>query len=123
MAFLQGDNKFRPRSKKEKQKLQEQRRRELQAKREREQHFQDSPGFKPTYSYPTRNAGINITSGSSVSPVDNSKTKIEYTEEMLERERLAQAEAERKKKCIAPAYNKGPYQPVFTKEQAKYIGK
>ena len=124
MAFLQGDNTFRPRTKKEKKRLQTQRNRELAAKREREQISISGPSFKPTYAYPRRNIGISITSGSSVEPASKTtKEKIEYSDEMAERERLAQAEAEHRKKCVAPAYNKGAYQPIFTAEQAKWIGK
>jgi hypothetical protein len=124
MAFLQGDNKFRPRSKKEKQRLQTQRNRELEAKRERNRAFEESPSYQPNYTYPRRNVGISITSGSSIEPATKTtQEQIEYSEEMIERERLAQAEAEHRKKCVAPAYNKGAYQPIFTAEQAKWIGK
>jgi hypothetical protein len=42
---------------------------------------------------------------------------------MLERELAAQKEIERKKQCVAPAYNKGAYQYVGSEEQAKWIGK
>lgn len=47
----------------------------------------------------------------------------ELNEDMLERERIAQVEIERKKKCTAPAYNKGAYQYVATEEQAKDVGR
>lgn len=124
MAFLQGDNKFRPRTKKEKQKLQDRRKRELKAKKEREQHQRNTPAFNPTYNYPRRNQNINISSkGVQPLPKDNANSKPVYSDEMLEREKAAQLEAERRKKCVAPAYNKGAYQPIFTKEQAKYIGR
>lgn len=46
-----------------------------------------------------------------------------YEGEMLERELAAQKEIERKKQCVAPAYNKGAYQYVGSEEQAKWIGK
>lgn len=46
-----------------------------------------------------------------------------YEGEMAEREAAAQAEAERRRSCVAPAYNKGAYQPVWTTEQAKDIGR
>ena len=35
----------------------------------------------------------------------------------------AQKEIERKKTCVAPAFNKGPYQYVSSEEQAKWLGK
>jgi hypothetical protein len=125
MAFLQGDNKYRPRSKAEKRRLQEQRKRELEAKRERNhRNFDSSSTFIPSYSYPKRNTHVKITSGSDhVVPKDDAQSKIEYTEEMLEREKAARAEAERRKKCIAPAFNKGPYQYIASTEQAKHVGK
>ncbi|UJD21449.1 hypothetical protein PQE64_gp066 [Salmonella phage vB_STy-RN29] len=44
-------------------------------------------------------------------------------EELAERERKAQEEIERKKMCIAPAYNKGAYQYVSDEEQAKMVGR
>lgn len=43
--------------------------------------------------------------------------------EMAERERLANLEIERKKKCVAVAYNKGTYQYISSEEQAKDIGR
>ena len=47
----------------------------------------------------------------------------QLTDEMQARENKAQSEIERKRKCLAPAYNKGAYQPVFSKEDAKHIGR
>lgn len=123
MAFLQGDNKYRPRSKKEKQRLQDQHKQELEAKRTRKLQAESPATFTPTYSYPRRNTHVKITSGSIHAVQTENATKVEYTDEMQERERAAQAEANRRKKCIAPAFNKGPYQPIFTKDQAKLIGK
>jgi hypothetical protein len=49
--------------------------------------------------------------------------KNDLSEEMQEREHKAQEEINRKRKCLAPAYNKGAYQPVFSKEDAKHIGR
>lgn len=43
--------------------------------------------------------------------------------EMAERELAALAEAERRKLCCAPAYNKGAYQYISSEEQAKDIGR
>lgn len=124
MAFMQGDNKYRPRSKKEKQRLEAQRKREKEARRERKKQQQNSPAFVPNYSYPRRNTNINISSGPRVSDaVKESKIDVEYDEEMLAREKAAQEEAERRKKCVAPAYNKGAYQYIGSEEQAKWIGR
>lgn len=124
MAFMQGDNKFRPRSKKEKQRLQEQRKRELAAKRERKEQSRNAPSFTPNYSYPQRNQHINIsTSGPRVEASERKKVDIEYDEEMQAREQAAREEAERRKKCVAPAYNKGAYQYVATEEDAKLVGR
>lgn len=44
-------------------------------------------------------------------------------EEYAAREAAAQEEIERKKNCIAPAYNKGAYQYIASEEQAKDAGK
>ena len=38
-------------------------------------------------------------------------------------EKLAKKEIERKKNCIAPAYNKGAYQYIATYEEALDIGR
>ncbi len=124
MAFMQGDNKYRPRSKKEKQRLQAQRKRELAAKRERQQLSQQAgSSFTPNYDYPRRNQHINISSSTPKPEPRQELERIEYDEEMLAREQAAQAEAERRKKCIAPAFNKGPYQYVGSTEEAKLIGR
>lgn len=47
----------------------------------------------------------------------------ENHEEMLAREAKAQAEIERKKLCVAPAFNKGGYTYVYSEEQAKMVGR
>lgn len=44
-------------------------------------------------------------------------------EEYAAREAAAQAEIERKKNCIAPAYSKGAYQYIGSEEMARYAGK
>ena len=56
-------------------------------------------------------------------PHQVSKFNVEMSDEMIEREKLAKLKAEKLKKCLAPAYNKGAYQPVFSLEDAKHIGK
>lgn len=53
----------------------------------------------------------------------DSKWKRPYTGEMEERENKAIEEAERKAKQVAPIYNKGAYQYISNRENAKDIGK
>lgn len=48
---------------------------------------------------------------------------IRYEGELALREAAAREEIERKKKCVAPAYNKGAYQYIGSEEQAKWVGK
>lgn len=48
---------------------------------------------------------------------------VKYEGAMAEREAAAQVEKQHKSKTVAPAYNKGPLQPVTSKEQAKWIGR
>lgn len=51
------------------------------------------------------------------------ETREILDEEMAARELAAVAEAERRKLCCAPAYNKGAYQYISSEEQAKDIGR
>lgn len=51
------------------------------------------------------------------------KAKEILDEEMAEREAIAQAEVERKKMCVAPAFNKGGYTYIYNEEQAKMVGR
>lgn len=46
-----------------------------------------------------------------------------YEGDLAAREAAAQEEILRKSKCVAPAFNKGPYQYIATEEQAKWVGK
>ena len=48
---------------------------------------------------------------------------IRYEGELAEREAAAREHAERLKKCVAPAYNKGAYTLITSEEQAKWIGR
>jgi len=48
---------------------------------------------------------------------------LRYEGEMAEREAAAQQAIEARKKTVAPAFNKGPLQPVTSVEQAKWIGR
>jgi len=56
-----------------------------------------------------------------VVPTTNAKPR--YFGEMAERERKAQEEIARKRKCIAPAYNKGAYQYITPETDPKTIGR
>lgn len=47
----------------------------------------------------------------------------ENHDEMVEREAKARLEIERKKLCVAPAFNKGGYTYVYSEEQAKMVGR
>ena len=48
---------------------------------------------------------------------------LKYEGELAAREAAAREEIERKKKCVAPAYNKGAYTYVASEEQAKWVGR
>jgi hypothetical protein len=69
-----------------------------------------------------RDAGTHIPS-KPLTPPTQAKPKAMLSDDMMERERIAQVEIEHKKKCLAPAYNKGAYQPVWTEDQAKDVGR
>jgi hypothetical protein len=60
-----------------------------------------------------------------LTPIKEPVAKQVLKEDMAVRERLAQAEAERRKKMIAPMYNKGAYQYIggVTPEILHDIGK
>lgn len=47
----------------------------------------------------------------------------QYEGDMAAREAAAQAEIARKSKCVAPAFNKGPYTYIASEEQAKWVGR
>lgn len=51
------------------------------------------------------------------------KTQVKYKGDMERREREAQKEIERKKKRIAPAYNKGAYQYITDETNPTDLGK
>jgi hypothetical protein len=121
MAYVQMDGSYRPRSKKERDRIRARRLAERQGKKTRESI---PPVNKfPSYSVPDRNVGLNICSGATIDPKPKSAEQKRYEGEMAERERIAQEEVQRKKKCIAPAYNKGAYQYIGSEEQAKWVGK
>jgi hypothetical protein len=50
-------------------------------------------------------------------------TPVVYEGDLRDREARAQEEKARKAKCVAPVYNKGPYQYIATEEQAKWVGR
>jgi hypothetical protein len=58
-----------------------------------------------------------------VDSVSYANNAPQYEGDMAEREATARAEAERLKKCVAPAFNKGAYTLIATPEQAKWIGR
>lgn len=51
------------------------------------------------------------------------KAKPRYTGVMAERERIAQEEIEKKKKRVAPSFNKGPYQYITDETDLKTMGR
>lgn len=52
------------------------------------------------------------------------KEPIVYKDpEMIEREEAARVISEKRKECVAPAYNKGNYQYIYSIEDAKHIGR
>lgn len=114
------DNTYKPKTKKEKDKLRARKSAEKTAKKEREKRNFNKISSIPSYTYEQRNENLKI--ADIVAPVV-SATKIEYEGEMAERERLAQEEANRRKQCVAPAYNKGAYTYISSEEQAKWIGR
>jgi len=62
---------------------------------------------RETPHYPSR--GIDVSQGQTI---EEQSTQHEYGEEMFQREQKARKEAERRKKMIAPLYNKGAYQYI-----------
>jgi hypothetical protein len=121
MAYVQMDGEYRPRSKK----LRDQKRRRQAAERlgKRIREKIESMNNFPSYTVPERNTDVKIYTSTTADPIHKSVERKQYRGEMAERERIAQEEIERKKKCVAPAYNKGAYQPVFNTNDAKWIGK
>lgn len=111
------------RSSKQRRKLREQKQKEREAKRDRLLSLSEISGVnkKPSYVVPVRNSGKNISHMPRHSPVTTEK--VELSEEMLAREMLAREEIERKKKCVAPAFNKGAYTYIASEEQAKWVGR
>ena len=118
--FIVSDNKYSPKTKKEKDKLRARKAAEQAAKKEREQRNFNKVSGIPSYTYEQRNTNLKITSATAPAVTT---TKVEYEGEMAERERLAQEEANRRKQCVAPAYNKGAYTYISSEEQAKWIGR
>jgi hypothetical protein len=53
----------------------------------------------------------------------DNRLALGYTTCLACGETNAKSEKKRKAKCIAPVYNKGAYQYIATKEQAKDIGR
>lgn len=123
MPQIQADNAYRPRSKKKRDAIRKRKAAERAGKAARAS-LSSSVNQLPNYEIPAdRNSHLNIPSAPLSPPVETDKKNTNLSPEMLEREKAAQAEIERKKKCIAPAYNKGAYQYVGSEEQAKWVGK
>ena len=125
MSFIQADNRYRPRrlSKKAKARMKEQKALERQRKREREQEIRNMSTYTPSIGPAFRRGDVSHIKSVAPTPVNTVTEQPVLTPEMLERERIAQAEIERKKGCVAPAFNKGAYQYIATEEQAKDVGR
>ena len=88
---------------------------EKERKKRRKEYIKTAPDFVPKYNteslMPQRGTGKEVKdTHEKVKP--EVQSKVEYTGEMAERERIAQEELERKKKQTAPLYNKGPVQYI-----------
>lgn len=84
------------------------------------------PKRNPKRNSPRNIRAANIGEPSTRLPPAPESRKIIYDEnheEMLAREAAAQKEIERKKLCVAPAFNKGGYTYVYSEEQAKMVGR
>lgn len=125
MSFIQADNRYRPRrlSKKAKARMKEQKALERQRKREREDSIRNAKTFTPSIGPAFRRGDVSHIKSVTPTPVKQATEQPVLSAEMQERERIAQAEIERKKKCTAPAYNKGAYQYVASEEVAKDVGR
>jgi hypothetical protein len=129
--MIHGDNKYRPRRKSKKMKAKEQELKAIQRQRarERKDDIKNMKTWTPSAGNYRRDAGVHIPSHQRRETAQQDKLKtaqhntLEMSPEMIEREEAAQAEIERKKKCVAPLYNKGTYQPVWTEDQAKDVGR
>jgi len=122
-AELYNTNDRTIRSGKLRKRHEEQKRREQEAKRERIATLQECSvvNKRPEYRIPERNAGVNISKKPRHKPIAD--VVVDMSEEMIERERIALEEIERKKKCVAPAFNKGAYTYIASEEQAKWVGR
>lgn len=117
--------KFKPRrlGKLQKKKMAEAKRVVYETKQERQAMSESNGTFKFNYHVPRRGSTVNHIP-SVVAPVEPVvKQKATMSEEMAEREKLAQIEIKRKKQCMAPAFNKGPYMYIGSAAQAKDAGK
>lgn len=123
MMICEPKHKPRRLGKLQKKKMTEAKRVVYETKQERQAMSEAGGTFNFSYNVPRRGSTVaHIPSAvAAVTPVV--KQKIELSEEMAQREKLAQQEIERKKLCVAPAYNKGSYQYIGSAEQAKDIGR
>jgi len=110
-------------SKKEKDRIKEQKEMAAKVVTDRNNYWKTAKEYKPTIKIPDRNSHLEIHNGPTHQPINTVTDKIEYEGEMLIRELNAQKVTETLKNCSAPLYNKGAYQPVWTKDDALLIGR
>jgi len=110
-------------SKKEKERLKQQQIIAKEVSSERNSYWKRAKEYKPNILIPNRNPESNIHYGPTHAPIETNKPEIEHNEEMILREKKAQEVTEILKKCSAPLYNKGAYQPVWTKDDALLVGR
>lgn len=98
-------------TKKEKEKRKIQLAKERNAKKEKEKFVRttDTLSEKRLLTRNLRGTGKAIIMDTPLQPPKSIKQKIVLDEDMLERERLANIEIEKKKKCVGLLYNKGTY--------------
>lgn len=113
MGFLSLPTSSKPRKLSRKQKAQLAQEKEIQKKNKesRKDYWKKAPAHIPSDKYiPDRNSHLNISDSPTVAPKLKKAVQIEYSDEMIERERIARLHSEELKKQTAPLYNKGPYQ-------------
>ena len=115
MGYLSVPITYRPKklSKKQKEELVERKKEQRKVAKERKDYWKNAPtDTSPGPVSPNRNPHLQIHSGATAPVPHNEKVKIEYDEEMLERERKAKLITEDLKKMTAPLFNKGGYQYI-----------
>lgn len=84
---------------------------------------QDVPDYSPTYDAPRYADDVTRTIKSNAAHSNVVTNSATLEGEMLERELVAQAEAKRKSKRVAPLYNKGAYQYLTDDTDPTTIGR